>query len=182
MAMDLPTSADLRERRTNLGLTQSELADMADVSQPLIARIEGGDVDPRLSTLRRIVAALDEAESAVIHAEDIMHRGVVTVAPDDSIRQAIDVMVQEGYSQLPVVRDGRPQGIISNSDIRQLESEDAGDLPVADAMREAITTVEPDATLDEVNAHLNHQHAVMVVQDGQLEGIITEADVAAQFS
>jgi len=180
--MELPTPDDLRERRKELDLTQSELAERADVSQPLIARIEGGDVDPRLSTLRRIVGALDEAESAVMHAEDIMHEGVIHVAPDDSVREAIDVMVKEGYSQLPVVRDGRPQGIISNSDIRQLDSETAGDLPVADAMREAITTVEPTATLDEVNAHLNHQDAVMVVADGQLKGIITEADVAAHIS
>jgi len=59
--MELPTPQDLRERRTALDLTQSALAEMAGVSQPLIARIEGGDVDPRLSTLRRIVAALDEA-------------------------------------------------------------------------------------------------------------------------
>ncbi|WP_178917337.1 CBS domain-containing protein [Natronomonas gomsonensis] len=182
MGTDLPTPADLRERRTSLELTQSELADRADVSQPLIARIEGGDVDPRLSTLRRIVGALDEAESAVMHANDIMHEGVISVAPDDSVREAIDLMVKEGYSQLPVVRDGRPQGIISNSDIRQLDDENAGELPVADVMREAITTVEPDATLDEVNAHLNHQDAVMVVRDGQLEGIITEADVAAHMS
>ena len=180
--MELPTPQDVRERRNELGLTQSELADRAGVSQPLIARIEGGDVDPRLSTLRRIVGALDEAESAVMHADDIMHEGVISVAPDDSVREAIDLMVKEGYSQLPVVRDGRPQGIISNSDIRQLDDENAGELPVADVMREAITTVEPDATLDEVNAHLNHQDAVMVVRDGQLEGIITEADVAAHMS
>jgi predicted transcriptional regulator len=135
MGTDLPTPADLRERRTSLELTQSELADRADVSQPLIARIEGGDVDPRLSTLRRIVGALDEAESAVMHADDIMHEGVISVAPDDSVREAIDLMVKEGYSQLPVVRDGRPQGIISNSDIRQLDDENAGELPVADVMR-----------------------------------------------
>jgi transcriptional regulator, XRE family len=37
--MELPTPDDLRERRDGLDLTQSELADMADVSQPLIARI-----------------------------------------------------------------------------------------------------------------------------------------------
>ena len=180
--MELPTPRDLRERRTALDLTQSELAERADVSQPLIARIEGGDVDPRLSTLRRIVTALDEAESAVMHAGDIMHEGVVDVAPDDSVREAIDVMVKEGYSQLPVVRDGRPQGIISNSDIRRLDPDNAGELPVAEAMQESITAVEPDATLDEVNGYLNHQDAVMVVEDGQLRGIITEADVAAHVS
>ena len=78
--MELPTPEDLRERRTDLGLTQSELADRADVSQPLIARIEGGDVDPRLSTLRRIVDALQEAEGGVLRARDLMHSPVVSVA------------------------------------------------------------------------------------------------------
>jgi len=37
--MELPTPQDLRERRNSLELTQSELADAADVSQPRIARI-----------------------------------------------------------------------------------------------------------------------------------------------
>jgi predicted transcriptional regulator len=81
--MDLPTPADLRERRNELELTQSELADRADVSQPLIARIEGGDVDPRLSTLRRIVSALAEAETGIVRAEDLMHSNVISVSPDD---------------------------------------------------------------------------------------------------
>ncbi|MFB6186868.1 MAG: helix-turn-helix domain-containing protein, partial [Halobacteriaceae archaeon] len=58
--MHLPTSQDIREKRQSLELTQSELADLADVSQPLIARIENGDVDPRLSTLRKIINALEE--------------------------------------------------------------------------------------------------------------------------
>ena len=64
--MKLPTPQDLRERRTTLELTQSTLAERAGVSQPLIARIEGGDVDPRLSTLRRIVNALEQAEGDVV--------------------------------------------------------------------------------------------------------------------
>jgi len=46
--MFLPTPEELKKRRTNLNLTQNELARLAGVSQPLIARIESGDVDPRL--------------------------------------------------------------------------------------------------------------------------------------
>ena len=126
--MDLPTPQDLRTRREELELTQSRLAEMAGVSQPLIARIEGGDVDPRLSTLRRIVNALDEAAGGVVRAADLMHDDVVSVAPDDSVREARDIMFREGYSQLPVIDDGRPEGIISNSDIRHAaeEYEEAG--------------------------------------------------------
>ncbi|MDY6779333.1 MAG: helix-turn-helix domain-containing protein, partial [Halobacteria archaeon] len=60
--MEVPTAEDLREKRRNLGVTQNELAEHAGVSQPLVARIENGDVDPRLSTVTRIVEALEHVE------------------------------------------------------------------------------------------------------------------------
>lgn len=181
--MELPTPEDLRERRHELDLTQSELAEQASVSQPLIARIEGGDVDPRLSTLRRIVGALDEAEGSIRRAVDTMHSPVIAVAPDDSVGEAINRMSDEGYSQLPVVRDGYPVGLISNSDIRRIDDgASPGSLPVADVMRESITTVTPDAALDEIDTHLNHHDAVIVIEDGGMVGIITEADLATHLS
>jgi predicted transcriptional regulator len=180
--MELPTSADLRERRTELSLTQSELATRADVSQPLIARIEGGDVDPRLSTLRRIVNALEEAEGGILRADDLMHAPVYGVEPDDSVMTAIEVMNQEGYSQLPVVRDDYPVGIVSHSDIRHADEDDPGELPVADVMRESITTVTREATIDEVDTHLDHHEAVIVIDSGEMIGIVTDADVAAHIS
>jgi len=181
--MELPTPTDLRERRMDLELTQSDLAERAEVSQPLIARIEGEDVDPRLSTLRRIVGALEEAEGGLLRARDLMHTDVISVAPDDSVQRAISLMLGEGYSQLPVLRDDYPVGIISNGDIRRLGGEGgAGSLPVAEAMRESSTTVTPDATLDEVDAHLDHHEAVIAIENGRVAGIITEADVAAHLS
>lgn len=182
--MNLPTPADLRERRKDLELTQSEVAGMAEVSQPLIARIEGGDVDPRLSTLRRIVEALDEAEGEIKRAGDIMHVDVSFVREDDSVGSAIDLMGEEGFSQLPVVDAGyTPVGIVSNSDIRkQRDGEDLEGVPVRSVMDETITTVGPDTSLDEVNNYLNYNTAVIVKEGGEMVGIVTEADVASQLS
>jgi predicted transcriptional regulator len=180
--MNLPTPQDLRERRNELELTQSELAERADVSQPLIARIEGGDVDPRLSTLRRIVNALEGAERKVVRARDLMNERVVSVQPDDSVSEARKLMDEEGYSQVAVIRDGRPIGLISHSDIRQEDHDDVGELPVESVMHESIATVEPGATINEVDTYLNHKDAVLVVESGETVGIITEADVAAHLS
>jgi predicted transcriptional regulator len=180
--MELPTPEDLRERRTELGLTQSELAEQADVSQPLIARIEGGDVDPRLSTLRRIVNALQEAEGGILRASDLMHTDVVSVEPDASVHETKELMDERGYSQVPVIRDGTPQGLIGNSDIRQRSEENVGDLPVADVMHESYITVEPNETIDAIDGYLDHNTAVLVVEDGQTVGIITEADIARHLS
>lgn len=180
--MDLPTPEDLRERRTELGLTQSELAERADVSQPLIARIEGGNVDPRLSTLRGIVDALDETEGGIVRARDVMNDAVDSVEPDDSVEQSRELMGKKGYSQVPVIRDGSPEGLISYSDIRQHPESNVGELPVADVMQESIATVEPDAKISEVNADLDHYPAVLVVESGKTKGVITEADIARTVS
>lgn len=180
--MNLPTPEELRERRLELGLTQSELADSASVSQPLIARIEGGDVDPRLSTLRRIVNALQKAEGSLLRAEDLMNAPVTSVEPDESVRETTELMNERGFSQVPVVRDGVPQGLIGMSDIRQRSEDNVGDLPVAEVMHESISIVEPDALLDTVDAHLDHNDAVLVVEDGETIGIITEADIARHLS
>lgn len=50
---------DLVARRLALGLTQTDVADRLGVSQSAVARFEGGDRDPHLSTLRRYALAVD---------------------------------------------------------------------------------------------------------------------------
>lgn len=179
--MELPTPADLRERRNELELTQSELADRADVSQPLIARIEGGDVDPRLSTLRRIVSALAEAETGIVRAEDLMHSEVISVSPDDELSDAVQKMEEEAYSQLPVLQDGIPVGSISQGDLVHAEEDDRS-APVREFMSESFPTVSEDTTLDEVTSLLEHYKAVMVTDSGETVGILTEADIAGRLS
>ena len=71
--MFLPTPDDLKKLRLDFNLTQAELASRAGVSQPLIARIESGDVDPRLSTLNKIFNVFDAARKEKIDVRKIMH-------------------------------------------------------------------------------------------------------------
>jgi predicted transcriptional regulator len=179
--MNLPTAQDLRTRRKELDLTQSELAERAGVSQPLIARIEGGDVDPRLSTLRSIVNALDTVAGGVVYATDLMHEDVVSVAADDSVREAERTMEEEAYSQLPVIQHGTPVGSISHGNVIDA-GEEVGDQPVRDVMGESFPHVSPDTTVDEVRNLLEHYTAVVVTEAGRTAGIITEADVAGYLS
>jgi ribosome-binding protein aMBF1 (putative translation factor) len=47
------------ERRTELGLTQSQLAARAGLTQAKISRIEGSDTVPTLPLLSRLASALD---------------------------------------------------------------------------------------------------------------------------
>ncbi|MFP4590015.1 MAG: CBS domain-containing protein [Halobacteriales archaeon] len=179
--MDLPTPSDIRQRRTDLGLTQQEVAEAAGVSQPLIARVEGGDVDPRLSTLRRIIEALDEAEAAVVRASDLMSVPVVSVAADDPIRVAADRMNEAAYSQLPVTEDDVAVGSITLGDLAVLDDVERSD-PVREHMQPPFPSVTPEASQRELQTILEHARAVVVTEEGHPIGIITEANLAARLS
>ncbi len=179
--MELPTPADLRQRRRDLGLTQQQVADAADVSQPLIARIEGDTVDPRLSTVRRIVEVLKDRESEITRASDLMTSEVVTIESSAEVREAAQLMSDSAYSQLPVVEDGIVVGSISLRDLAPLD-DDARATPIGEFMREPFPAVAPDATSGEIKAILEHARAVLVTESGTPVGIITEADLAARLS
>jgi predicted transcriptional regulator len=60
MTLEVPTPADLKRARFDAGLTQGELADRIDMSQAMLSRIENDDVDPTLSTVRKIAEAIPD--------------------------------------------------------------------------------------------------------------------------
>ncbi|SCD32905.1 MULTISPECIES: helix-turn-helix domain-containing protein, partial [unclassified Streptomyces] len=49
----------VHDRRAELGLSQTELAERAGMTQPQVSRMEGGDTVPTLPLLRRLAKALD---------------------------------------------------------------------------------------------------------------------------
>lgn len=64
-AGDRPSVAFYRLRN---GWSQKELASRAGTSQSYIARLEAGDIDPQVSTLKRLAAALDVQPSELLDA------------------------------------------------------------------------------------------------------------------
>ena len=57
------------DRRTELGLSQSELARRAGMTQPQISTIEGGDSTPTLPLLARLAKAMDAALNVTLDDE-----------------------------------------------------------------------------------------------------------------
>lgn len=55
---ELRQAVVLTQLREELNLSQAQLAEAMGVKQPTVARMEQPDNDPRLSTLKRYVAAL----------------------------------------------------------------------------------------------------------------------------
>jgi CBS domain-containing protein len=64
--------------------------------------------------------------SRKLTAADVMHRDVITVAPDDTLRDALALMTGNHVTGLPVMDDmGRCVGLITSSDVLNYEQERA---------------------------------------------------------
>jgi predicted transcriptional regulator len=182
MPFDIPSTEELRRWRLALGLTQAQVAERAGVSQPLVARIEKGTVDPRLSTLRAVVRALASAERNAVRLKDVMSSPVVAVKATDPLSHAIETMRAHGFSQLPVVHKGMPVGSINERGIvHQLHaSKDPralSALPVRDVMGPSFPMVDPDTPVDTVYGMLDEHSAVLVVERGRLIGVVARSNL-----
>lgn len=63
----------------------------------------------------RCVAAENEPEKTPVR--EVMSRNVVTVSPDDDVREAARLMATDQIRRLPVVQDGKVVGMLSLGDI-----------------------------------------------------------------
>jgi CBS domain-containing protein len=89
--------------------------------EKLVGIVTWGDIRearPKQSpSLHRLDAWEERFLAATMEISEIMTPNPVTVAPDMSIRQAVELMLHHKIGGLPVVERGRVVGIITESDI-----------------------------------------------------------------
>ena len=74
-------------------MSQRELAEASGVSQSLIAKIEGGKIDPGYSKMKRIFDTLENAKQpSHREAAQIMTVNVVSVQESSLLKEAIALM------------------------------------------------------------------------------------------
>ena len=118
------------------------------------------------------VAKVKRFESGVV-------KDPITIAPDMTVRDVINLTRQHKISGLPVVEGKKVVGIVTNRDLR---FETRLDVPVRNIMtpREKLITVKESASRDEART-LMHEHRierVLVVNDAfELRGLITVKDI-----
>jgi predicted transcriptional regulator len=174
---------EIRSRRKQAGLTQSQLAAASGVSQSLIAKIESGKVKPAYENVKRIIEALDSVEKTdKATASEIMTKRLASIGKADTVGKAIDMMRRSGYSQLPVLERGYPIGAISERTMVDIISggRDVSDVlkkRVGDVMDDALPTVRENEPLESVSMLLKANSAVLVTKGGKAVGIITKADL-----
>ena len=107
---------------------------------------------------------------------------VITAAPEETVSQAIQRLVENRIGALLVVEGTRIAGIISERDIlreARMHAQRLGERHVREAMTRDVVTGNPDVEVHEAMAIMTHRRIrhLPIVEDGELRGMISIGDL-----
>ena len=178
----LPAQVSIRSRLTqrlecNLPLLSAAMDTVTEFQTAICMAQEGG-----LGVIHKNMSTTEQA-----HQVNLVKRSVsgmitdpVTISPELSVREALELMAQYRISGLPVTQGKELVGILTNRDLR---FETDLDRKVAELMtsgRDRLVTIAPGIEMEEAK-HLLHEHRIeklLVVSDQyELLGLITIKDI-----
>lgn len=170
---------EIKVWRKKLDLTQKDLANLSNVSQSLIAKIESNLIDPTYSKAKRIFETLEGIEKKEEKTvKDIMQKKLLFLNPNDNIKQAIDIMRNKSISQMPVIENENVLGIISEASILDaiIELKDYN-VKVREIMSDGPPIVSLNTSVNIVSNLLKHYPLVVIYDKEKIMGIVTKADI-----
>jgi len=176
----LPKEVDLKTRVTkeiqlNIPLLSSAMDTVTEARLAITLAQEGG-----MGIIHKNMSVADQATQVAMvkKFESGIVNDPITVTPDKTIRQVLEVTQAHNISGVPVVDRGETVGIVTHRDLR---FETQLDLPVTSVMtpKEKLVTVLEGAGKAEVMSLL-HKHRIekvlVVNEDFELRGLITAKD------
>jgi acetoin utilization protein AcuB len=121
-------------------------------------------------------------EEAHMLVANRMNKNPVTVEPTETLAQAEAKMNSGNFRHLPIVKDRKLVGMLSDHDIRQHQGH-LKDTRVTGAMSDDPITVTPDLAMEDAAEIMLEKKigALPVVDKGELVGIITTTDMLEAF-
>jgi IMP dehydrogenase len=176
----LPAQVDTKSKFTratniNIPLVSSAMDTVTESHLAIALAQQGG-----LGVIHKNLSIDRQAEEVdkVKRSESGMIVDPVTIEPDQRIQDALELMRRYRISGVPVTKNGKLVGILTNRDLR---FESRYDLPIQDLMtKDNLITVPVGTTLEDAELIL-HKHRVeklLVVDDEYyLKGLITVKDI-----
>src|SRR5947209_5883143 len=176
----LPTEVDTttnsaRKVRLHVPLASAAMDTVTESRLAIAIARQGG-----IGIVHRSMPAEKQAEEVdrVKRSESGMIVDPVTISPDITIRQALEIMNKYKISGLPVTRGSRLTGILTNRDLRFEKTH--SQLVSSVMTKENLVTVPVGTTLDEAERILQKhriEKLLVVDQDFNLKGLITVKDI-----
>jgi len=176
----LPKDVDLTTRLTktitlNIPLLSAAMDTVTESRTAIAMAREGG-----LGIIHKNMSPKSQATEVdqVKKSESGMIVDPITMDPDQKIFEALEVMKKYRISGVPITKNRKLVGILTNRDLR---FETNLEQPIANVMtKDKLVTVPPGTTLEEAKYHL-HEHRIekllVVDENYNLTGLITIKDI-----
>jgi IMP dehydrogenase len=164
-----------RNIRINIPIISSAMDTVTESRLAIAMAREGG-----LGIIHRVLAPADQAAEVdrVKKSESGMILDPVTISPEETIRDAHQLMAKYRISGIPVTKEKKLVGILTNRDLR---FETRMDLKVSQVMKRDRLVTAPEGTSLEKAREILHEHRIeklpVVNKRGELKGLITIKDI-----
>jgi IMP dehydrogenase len=176
----LPSEVDVRTQLTrniqiNIPIISSAMDTVTESRLAIAMAREGG-----IGIIHRVLMPADQAAEVdrVKKSESGMILDPVTISPDQTIRDAHQLMAKYRISGIPVTKHNKLVGILTNRDLR---FETRLDLKVSQVMKRDKLVTAPEGTSLEKAREILHEHRIeklpVVNKQGELKGLITIKDI-----
>ena len=178
----LPRIDYIKQGRIRLGLTQRELAILSGISTSMVNQIESGRCKPSYDTAKRIFEVLSSQEGKTsLKAGDICSHEVISVQKDEKLEVAIEKMMKNSISQIPVIDASKIVGLVSEDILARkvLESDDKKiihQVPILQIMEPPPPIVDIATPAKALIPLVRFAKCVLVSKKGEVTGIITISD------
>jgi len=117
----------------------------------------------------------------MLKARDIMSKTLLTICLEASLKDAIELLVANGISGLPVIDDeNKLVGIITEKDIINFAfSGNLNNTRVSEAMSREVTSFSADTDIHAIALAISQHNIrrVPIVESGKVVGIISRRDI-----
>lgn len=176
----LPTEVDMRTHlsrhiQINIPIVSSAMDTVTEARLAIAMAREGG-----IGIIHRVLPPADQAVEVdkVKKSESGMILDPVTISPEQTIRDAHELMAKYRISGIPVTKNKKLVGILTNRDLR---FESRMELKVSQVMRRDKLITAPEGTSLEKAREILHEHRIeklpVVNKHFELKGLITIKDI-----
>jgi IMP dehydrogenase len=176
----IPSEVDTRTHlsrniQLNIPIVSAAMDTVTEARLAIAMAQEGG-----IGIVHRVLSPADQAAEIdkVKKSESGMILDPITISPDQTIRDAHDLMARYRISGIPVTKGGKLVGILTNRDLR---FETRMDLKVSQVMKRDKLITAPEGTSLEKAREILHEHRIeklpVVNKQLELKGLITIKDI-----
>lgn len=129
---------------------------------------------------KKLIRILEKKIKLGIVAKDIMSSPVKTVNTSTSIEETKKILLRYGHNGIPVVEEGKLEGIITMQEVNKAKQHGLGKELVSKYMSDQVVRVKLDTPLTEIQELMidyDIGRIVVVNQEDKLVGIITRTDL-----